>query len=597
MAETHRDEIAKLEALHASHPEGRVFTHLADAYRRAGDVARAREILDEGLSRHPDYPSAHVVMGRLLAETGEVEQAAAAFRRVLGLDRHNVVALRSLAEMAERAGRLREALHYYEELSRVDPANESLLGQVRDLEAAVGTEPSLASWTSDEPQPMTSLPDPEADAAAPAALVGPEPAGADETFPADSYASALDESLAGEWVPQDRWDRFARGDAAESATAGQPGGELQPGNQPEAEGEQATEGEQVTEGERESESRQEPAWAPDAYGDVAPDTPGAEELEAGIGDAPGTGDALDFGEALEIESVVEIVAEIAPEAPEWQHGDVAIDGIVIEETVVTRIEVEPGPGDVPLDDVDEGEVIDEWVTETMAEVYAAQGLTERAVEVYRLLRRSRPADGRISARLAELEEALSGPATPDVSSFADDDDDDGAAAREAWLASVESAWTGGTGVDTSADETLYAWAASEADTHADGSTAGDLFRALLGWRPTMPAGVPTSHVPEAELDPSAGAHIDVAELLLEEEVVESAMPRPGAGAAGDAGSVESVFEELFGDRGMESQVPAEASPAPPPGGPAAVPLPRPVDQAETEQDLEMFRTWLQSLKK
>ena len=33
MAESNRDEIAKLESMYAANPEGRVFTHLAEAYR------------------------------------------------------------------------------------------------------------------------------------------------------------------------------------------------------------------------------------------------------------------------------------------------------------------------------------------------------------------------------------------------------------------------------------------------------------------------------------------------------------------------------------------------------------------------------------
>jgi hypothetical protein len=42
MAESHREEIAKLEALYAGNPGGRVFVHLADAYRKAGEHERAR---------------------------------------------------------------------------------------------------------------------------------------------------------------------------------------------------------------------------------------------------------------------------------------------------------------------------------------------------------------------------------------------------------------------------------------------------------------------------------------------------------------------------------------------------------------------------
>jgi len=46
------------------------------------------------------------------------------------------------------------------------------------------------------------------------------------------------------------------------------------------------------------------------------------------------------------------------------------------------------------------------VTETLAELYLAQGLLERAAEVYRALLAERPGDGRLAARLEEVEKRL-----------------------------------------------------------------------------------------------------------------------------------------------------------------------------------------------
>ena len=68
MPESSREEIAKLEALYASNPAGRVFTHLAEAYRTAGALARARGIRDVGLQTHPGYARAPVVLGRGLMD-------------------------------------------------------------------------------------------------------------------------------------------------------------------------------------------------------------------------------------------------------------------------------------------------------------------------------------------------------------------------------------------------------------------------------------------------------------------------------------------------------------------------------------------------
>ena len=117
------DEIAKLEALYASNPDGRVFTHLAEAYRKAGQFDRARSILEQGLTKHPAYASAHVVLGRVFIDLNQADEASESFRRVLQLDPHNLVALRSLGDLARAAGRNAEALGYFEELRHQDPSN------------------------------------------------------------------------------------------------------------------------------------------------------------------------------------------------------------------------------------------------------------------------------------------------------------------------------------------------------------------------------------------------------------------------------------------------------------------------------------------
>ncbi|MGH7476364.1 MAG: tetratricopeptide repeat protein, partial [Longimicrobiales bacterium] len=138
MAGRYHDEIEKLQALYAENPDGRVFTHLAEAYRKAGELDRAKEVLDGGLRRHSDYSSAHVVMGRVLADRGDMHAAAASFRRVLQLDPHNLVALRALGDLARRADRPDEAAGYYREILAMDPGDEELAEYVSRHEAMTG---------------------------------------------------------------------------------------------------------------------------------------------------------------------------------------------------------------------------------------------------------------------------------------------------------------------------------------------------------------------------------------------------------------------------------------------------------------------------
>jgi tetratricopeptide (TPR) repeat protein len=136
MTESHREEIAKLEALYASNPGGRVFVHLAEAYRKAGELERARGILSEGLARHADSASGFVVLGRVLSDLDAPDEAVEAFRRVLDLDAGNLIALRGLGDMARSGGRLGEAVEHYRELLSRNPSNE----EVRALLSATERE-------------------------------------------------------------------------------------------------------------------------------------------------------------------------------------------------------------------------------------------------------------------------------------------------------------------------------------------------------------------------------------------------------------------------------------------------------------------------
>ena len=64
-------EIEKLERRYAENPDGRFFAPLADAYRKAGNLVRALELVRAGLGKHPDYLSAHIVLGRCLLDKGD----------------------------------------------------------------------------------------------------------------------------------------------------------------------------------------------------------------------------------------------------------------------------------------------------------------------------------------------------------------------------------------------------------------------------------------------------------------------------------------------------------------------------------------------
>lgn len=147
-------EIETLERKHAENPEGRFFVPLANAYRKMGDVETAEALLRGGVERHPDYLSAHIVLGRCLADRGALTEAEEEFRYVLSRDPQNLIALRTLGELAAADGRPTEASEWYRELLAVDPMNEEArqaldtLGSLPDSAAqpAAGEAPRGEDW-------------------------------------------------------------------------------------------------------------------------------------------------------------------------------------------------------------------------------------------------------------------------------------------------------------------------------------------------------------------------------------------------------------------------------------------------------------------
>jgi tetratricopeptide (TPR) repeat protein len=159
-------KIRKLQAFYWSDadPDGKGFVHLADAYRKHGDPMEALRILRDGLRRHPELASGHVVRGWVYVEQGDSADAEAAFRAALAVDAHNVSALRGLGDILAARGAAAEAAEVFRVLLPLDPLDADLPGRVEALaraaEAAARAAEGLA-LAPEEPGPPRPWADPE----------------------------------------------------------------------------------------------------------------------------------------------------------------------------------------------------------------------------------------------------------------------------------------------------------------------------------------------------------------------------------------------------------------------------------------------------
>jgi tetratricopeptide (TPR) repeat protein len=163
-------EIEKLQRRWQENPLGLTFAPLAEAYRKEGMFADALDLLDIGLSQHPNYVPAHIVRGRCFLDTSQEGDAEAAFSRVTELDPDNAIALKELADIAERAGRFQEAEARLERLLEFDRSNEDALVQLDRIKSELAT-----------PRPSIDLPPPVA--VSPVVAPAPAPAFAETQVP------------------------------------------------------------------------------------------------------------------------------------------------------------------------------------------------------------------------------------------------------------------------------------------------------------------------------------------------------------------------------------------------------------------------------
>jgi tetratricopeptide (TPR) repeat protein len=153
-------ELARLTERYAEQPSGRVFAPLADCHRKLGQLDTALQICLTGLARHPRYSSAQLILGKIFLDRGEDVPAREALEKVLELDGQNLLAIRLLAEIAERLDEIDEAIARWRQLAVLEFEPE--LTQERLEALSVRREAAVA-----EPVPETEDDqEPEADAVA-----------------------------------------------------------------------------------------------------------------------------------------------------------------------------------------------------------------------------------------------------------------------------------------------------------------------------------------------------------------------------------------------------------------------------------------------
>jgi tetratricopeptide (TPR) repeat protein len=194
-------ELDELFERYRQAPDSYVFVPLADACRKMGRIEEALEICENGVRRHPGYPSGHVVKGKCLYDRGDRDAARGTFERVLVLDEDNLVALKYLGMIEADEGHLETAERHLQQILSLDPENKEIKSILHLVEEQEQIEQCGEALSADDMDVIEEIlgdtaPEPSEDLVRrdewePATPVEPNPraGGSDEIETSDELAS------------------------------------------------------------------------------------------------------------------------------------------------------------------------------------------------------------------------------------------------------------------------------------------------------------------------------------------------------------------------------------------------------------------------
>jgi tetratricopeptide (TPR) repeat protein len=390
-------------------------------------VDHALEVVRAGIDKHPDYLSAHIVLGRCLLDKKDDAGAADAFQRVLGLDAENIIALKSLAEIAERKNEPVQARQWLQQLLKIDPMNADAEADLNRLGGAIAEMPTapMAALPADlgaapadisfadvrvsstdilpphPPEAPPTAPDAESPVRPSLGIVPSAFAPPSEEVPAQALdIKPFDEGLA--WGTGERSSRAISQKDLESA---------------------------LHEHEASLAEASELLSKPGQEEHVAPETvPTDDAWTGGPTDDAWSGRASLQTKQVDLDAlIVEPLAEESFDIPAEATAEVTLEGagaeppesaaslsdlpIIMPEDVTPAEEmarpsskqlqvIEPEPAEAAPPVAAEGAPL---LTETMGDLYLRQGFRAEAAEVYRQLLAQRPGDAALEAKLAAVE--------------------------------------------------------------------------------------------------------------------------------------------------------------------------------------------------
>lgn len=129
--------LAKYSELYRKNPKSRVFAPLAQTYRKLGMLDDALRVLNNGIKRHPTYVMGYIALAHCYFDQGKIELAYTTIRPFVSSNLENISLQKLFAKICLKLDYREEALETFKYLLLLNPRDEEVARQVRELEDIV----------------------------------------------------------------------------------------------------------------------------------------------------------------------------------------------------------------------------------------------------------------------------------------------------------------------------------------------------------------------------------------------------------------------------------------------------------------------------
>jgi tetratricopeptide (TPR) repeat protein len=397
-------EIAKLTERISKDPKSKLFVPLAEEYKKTGEIEMAIYVLTEGLKNNPGYVTARSVLGKLLLEKGDVAASQKEFEEVVKAIPDNLMAQRKLGELYALQNRPDEAVKHFKIVFSANPRDAELASLVSDLEAGRDVTSRIHL---PKPQPSPEKPVSQGTQAVPLA---------------QTQTQAIPARVSAATAAPVHQATAAKGPAVISSQKAP--GRMPPSAAASVSGPAQMEAEEpedivaVEPLEQTGAAPETPAPIPDFLAELAQE-PAIQPVEEHFAETVPTKGGEQVREtAAAVESVF---AETAP-VGEWDTteplpdlagvpGEADIIGAEIVEDALESVVAVEKAGEA-------SEKSDDFTTDTLAELYIAQGFYEKAIDIYERMLADKPTSRGLKDKLERVRAmaAGSGPAAAPAAS-------------------------------------------------------------------------------------------------------------------------------------------------------------------------------------